>query len=155
MATMIPMVRNADGVTTPAYSGFSWTTLLFSAFPALFRGHILAFFAQLIAPLLTFGLSFFVFPFVYNKWHRAWLVGKGFVPAHQAAAVFGNVQESHNIINVHVGDSSQASQQINNVEGGSADLISDNQPADQDQISEDKGQVYLPPINEKTGRGDS
>ena len=56
-----------NGITKEAPIGFSWTTLFFGAFPALFRGDFKWFFIQVFCALFTFGASTLVFMFVYNK----------------------------------------------------------------------------------------
>ena len=46
MAQEIKMINPLSGGEVAGYKGFSWTTLFFGGLPALFRGHISAFFAQ-------------------------------------------------------------------------------------------------------------
>jgi hypothetical protein len=53
------------GIVKKAPVGFSWTTLFFSGFPALFRGDIKWFFIQVL--LCWTGISFIIFAFIYNK----------------------------------------------------------------------------------------
>jgi|TARA_R100000501_G_C2608250_1_gene103462 hypothetical protein len=79
MATYVKMINPMTGGETAGYTGFSWTTLFFSGLPALFRGHIAAFFVQWIVAFMTFGISWLIFPFFYNSWHQKYLVTKGFV----------------------------------------------------------------------------
>ena len=79
MAQEIKMINPLSGGEVAGYKGFSWTTLFFGGLPALFRGHISAFFAQWIIAVFTLGFSWLVFPFFYNSWHQKHLVGKGFV----------------------------------------------------------------------------
>ena len=63
--------------------GFSWTTFFFGLFPALFRGDWKWALIMLGAAFLTFGLSWLVFPFVYNKLYLKDLVAKGYKPASE------------------------------------------------------------------------
>lgn len=58
---------------------FSWTVLLFGFFPALFRSHWVGAIVMFLVALVTFGLSWFVFPFFYNKWHAKWLSDQGYL----------------------------------------------------------------------------
>ena len=64
-----------NGVTKQVPTGFSWTTLLFGVFPALFRGDLKWFVIQLLTHVLiaalTFGVglvvTWLVFAFIYNR----------------------------------------------------------------------------------------
>jgi len=47
--------------------GFSWTTLIFGFWPALFRGQVIMGLIMLILQICTLGLSVLIFPFIYNK----------------------------------------------------------------------------------------
>lgn len=99
MAVAVPMINRMSQARTNGYSGFSWTTLFFGLFPALFRGHVLAALVMFVLALCTFGLSWLVFPFVYNKWHWNWLSHKGFIPVDQLGiqSGLGNIQIVNNL----------------------------------------------------------
>jgi TM2 domain-containing membrane protein YozV len=64
------------GIIKKAPVGFSWTTLFFSGFPALFRGDITWFIIQVL--LCWTGISFIIFAFIYNKIYLKKLLEKGF-----------------------------------------------------------------------------
>ena len=86
MATVIPMKNPQNGLTKDGFYGFSWTTLFFGGFPALFRGDFLTFiglFAILIIiALITAGIGAFivsiVWAFMYNKYYTKKLIEKGY-----------------------------------------------------------------------------
>ncbi|GGK38631.1 hypothetical protein GCM10011322_27090 [Salinarimonas ramus] len=110
MAQAVTVSNPATGHVRIAYVGFSWTTLFFGMFPALLRGHILAALVMAIAPFLTFGLSWLVFPFFYNSWHRSWLANRGY----GAAGAYGmpgiaanNTNTVQPVINVHIDNSAR------------------------------------------------
>ena len=63
--------------------GFSWTTFFFGAFPALFRGDWKWFFIMLLVAFFTFGFSWLVFPFIYNKLYLKDLIKNGYKPASE------------------------------------------------------------------------
>ncbi|MEO8244583.1 MAG: hypothetical protein ABI832_20000 [bacterium] len=58
--------------------GFSWTSLFFGFFPALLRGDWLMAVVMFMLGPITFGISGFVFAFIYNKIYIKHLIGEGF-----------------------------------------------------------------------------
>ena len=64
------------GITKNAPVGFSWTTLFFSGFPALFRGDIKWCIIQLLLSITC--ISQLIFAFIYNKIFIQKLLEKGF-----------------------------------------------------------------------------
>ena len=66
------------GAMKEAPVGFSWTTLLFGFFPALFRVCWKYAAIQFILAMLTMGLSDIIFAFIYNKLYIKDLIGAGF-----------------------------------------------------------------------------
>jgi hypothetical protein len=66
------------GALKSAPVGFSWTTLFFGFFPALFRGHWVGALAILVLSIFTFGIAGIVFAFIYNKMYVKYLIGEGF-----------------------------------------------------------------------------
>lgn len=79
MAHLLITMKNPNtGVEKKAPIGFSWTTLFFGPFPALFRGDITGGMIILVTAILTAGLMAFIWPFLYNKRHLKTLASKGF-----------------------------------------------------------------------------
>ncbi len=60
--------------------GYSWTTLFFGFFPALFRSDWKWGLIQAVVGFVTFGFSHIVFSFLYNKIHMNDLVAEGYKP---------------------------------------------------------------------------
>lgn len=68
-------LKNDAGVTKQVKVGFSWTTLFFAFFPALFRGDlkwaVIMFIISAVVGPFTLGIgawiSGIIFSFVYNK----------------------------------------------------------------------------------------
>ncbi len=55
------------GEIVQAPVGYSWTTLFFGFFPALFRANFKWAAIQVLVAMFTFGFSQIVFSFIYNK----------------------------------------------------------------------------------------
>ena len=68
------------GVVKEVKAGFSWTTLFFNFWVPVFRSDwkwaIIIFFAC----FFTFGIAWFVWPFVYNKIYIKGLLEQGYTP---------------------------------------------------------------------------
>ena len=75
---MIITLKHPSGVTKQVKEGFSWTTFFFGMFPALFRGDIKWAAIMFLCAWLTFGISWLVFPFIYNKLYIEELKLKGY-----------------------------------------------------------------------------
>ncbi|EKS5468590.1 hypothetical protein QB691_002537, partial [Escherichia coli] len=68
------------------FYGFSWTTLFFGAFPALFRKDFITFIGTfivlIILAFLTMGIGstigMIIWAFMYNKYYTTNLIKKGF-----------------------------------------------------------------------------
>ncbi|WP_068669430.1 hypothetical protein [Thermosulfurimonas dismutans] len=58
--------------------GFSWTMLFFEVFVPLFRGDWKWAIISFLLAIITGGLSWFVFPFIYNKLYIKELIKKRF-----------------------------------------------------------------------------
>ena len=84
MASTKVMLKHSTSILLKeAPFGFSWTTLFFGFFPALFRGDIKWGIIQLVLSCLTFGISWFVFPFIYNSIYARGLLENGYLPADE------------------------------------------------------------------------
>ncbi|WP_036626171.1 hypothetical protein [Pantoea sp. AS-PWVM4] len=87
MATKIKMENPQTGESVFGFYGYSWTTLLFGAFPALFRKDFLTFIGVfvvwVILAFLTMGIAPFfmmlIWSFMYNKYYTTGLLKKGFI----------------------------------------------------------------------------
>ena len=78
MATTIMMQNPQTGIVKKGFYGFSWTTLFFGGFPAIFRGDLVEGVLVLVANFLSFGLVSFVWAFIYNKRYTLKLVQQGY-----------------------------------------------------------------------------
>ena len=67
-----------SGQLREAAIGFSWTLLLFGFFPPLFRSDWKWAIIMVLAGFVTLGLSWCVFPFIYNKLYAKELIKQGF-----------------------------------------------------------------------------
>lgn len=89
MATKIRMENSKTGETITGFYGFSWTTLFFGAFPALFRKDFITFIGVFIVLVIlavfTAGIGSSVgmiaWAFMYNKYYTVGLIKKGFALA--------------------------------------------------------------------------
>lgn len=85
MATAVRIVH-PSGLERDAYQGFSWTTLFFGPFPALFRGDLVgaaiilftALLAGVIIPVVGSFLACVVFAAIYNGQQFARLLEQGY-----------------------------------------------------------------------------
>ena len=99
MALEIRMIQPSTGLTQKGYYGFSWTTLFFGPFPALFRSDFVTFVASVgmcvLISLITLGiggwLTFLVWAFMYNRYYTRRLIQRGYVIADEA----GRMIEAH------------------------------------------------------------
>ena len=71
-------LKNDNGVEKKVKKGFSWTMLFFGVLVPLVRGDWFYFFITLVLAPLTFGISWLVFPFIYNKLYLERLLDKGY-----------------------------------------------------------------------------
>lgn len=86
MATPVTLKHRDNGLTKIGYYGFSWTTLFFGTFPALFRGDFITFIGGfvilMIIAFITFGIGAFVamivWAFLYNKFYTRKLIEQGY-----------------------------------------------------------------------------
>ena len=87
MATKIAMRHKETGIVKNGFYGFSWTTLFFGFFPALFRGDFITFIGgfavSMIIAAFTLGIGAFfiglVWAFMYNKYYTRKLLERGYV----------------------------------------------------------------------------
>ena len=110
MANRIALKHKESGLVKDGFYGFSWTTLFFGFWPALFRGDYITFVGGLviivILAVFTFGIGAFiamlVWAFIYNKYYTRKLLEKGYAFAGTegenalAAASLGVVQPASN-----------------------------------------------------------
>lgn len=66
-----------SGLIKQAPVGYSWTTLLFPALPALLRGDYRCFIIQLLLDCTLF-IPIFIFPSIYNKQYVQRLLSGGY-----------------------------------------------------------------------------
>ncbi len=78
MATRIMMRNSTTGIVKKGFYGFSWTTLLFGGFPALFRGDFVMGLVFIVLGVLTGGISNVILAFFYNKTYTTKLVEAGY-----------------------------------------------------------------------------
>ncbi|WP_305370471.1 hypothetical protein [Photobacterium leiognathi] len=76
--TKLMLENPHNGKLADAPVGFSWTTLFFGFFPALFRGDWKWAVILFIIACITWGLSNIIFAFIYNKLYIRDLVNSGY-----------------------------------------------------------------------------
>jgi len=93
MATTVAMKHKDTGILKEGFYGFSWTTMFFGFFPALFRGDFMTFIGGfaicVIIGLMTLGIGAllvgFVWAFMYNKYYTRKLLERGYVFSDSAS----------------------------------------------------------------------
>jgi len=80
----VALKHSQTGLLKEVKLGFSWTTFFFGFFPALLRGDIKWAAIMVGLAFVTCGLSYCVFPFVYNSMYIRDLLEKGYVPETQS-----------------------------------------------------------------------
>ena len=95
MASTVMLKHRDSGLVKRGFYGFSWTTLFFGFFPALFRGDFITFlggFAVLIVlGVFTIGIgsgiAMIVWAFWYNKYYTRKLLERGYMFADSEGVV--------------------------------------------------------------------
>lgn len=78
MATVVRLQHPQTGLVKKGFVGFSWTTLFFGFFPALFRGDWLFGIILCVLCVFTGGLAAIIAAFLYNKSYTNRLIEKGY-----------------------------------------------------------------------------
>lgn len=76
MAHIVMLKNPQTGIIKKGFYGFSWTTLFFGLFPAIFRGDIKTAFILFFLSWVPF--IFFIWAFIYNKNYTLKLIGRGY-----------------------------------------------------------------------------
>ena len=79
IAQNIRLRHAQSGVITTGFYGFSWTTLFFSGFPAIFRGDLITGVIVLILSASSFWLVAIIWAFLYNRVYTTRLLERGYV----------------------------------------------------------------------------
>ena len=82
----ITFTNDYTGQYKTAPVGFSWTTLFFGCFPAIFRSDWKWAAIQFLLALFTAGISCLIMPFFYNKLYIKDFLNKGFIPTDENQA---------------------------------------------------------------------
>ncbi|MEI7840126.1 MAG: hypothetical protein WCJ11_06455 [Methylococcaceae bacterium] len=77
-SSMIYFENPHTGYRREAPQGFSWTTLFFGFFPALFRGDWKWGIIMAICSVITVGFSQLIFCFIYNDFYIKDLLSDGY-----------------------------------------------------------------------------
>lgn len=76
----VTFISNYDNNYKTVPIGFSWSTLFLGFLPAILRKDWKWAIIQLCLDHVTFGLSWLIMPFFYNKLYIKDLLKKGFIP---------------------------------------------------------------------------
>ncbi len=79
LAKEVQMINATTGAQVKSFEGLSWTMLFFGSIAPLIRGDMKMAFISFVAAICTVGVSWFIFPFLWNKYHKEALVRQGFV----------------------------------------------------------------------------
>lgn len=75
-------LENSAGMCKEVKVGFSWTGLFFGILVPMVRGDWKGFFIWLIVDIVTVGIGWLIFPFVYNKTYIKRIIeNRGYLPA--------------------------------------------------------------------------
>ena len=77
MAQTIRLRHTQSGVATTGFYGFSWTTLFFSGFPAIFRGDLLTGVLVLLLSASSFWIVAIIWACLYNRVYTTRLLERG------------------------------------------------------------------------------
>jgi hypothetical protein len=95
MAHSIILKHRDSGLVKRGFYGFSWTTLFFGMFPALFRADFLTFIGGFVVlallGVMTMGIyslvGMFVWAFLYNRYYTRKLLERGYTFMDSEGAV--------------------------------------------------------------------
>ena len=101
MAFATIKLKSKQGVIKEAPVGFSWTTLFFGAFVALFRGDWMWALMMIVAQFITFGLASILFGFIYNRFYIEGLFKQGYA----VISYWGDKREIERSAQINLGSS--------------------------------------------------
>jgi len=87
MAQVVMLKHPKTGILKKGRFGFSWTTLFFGGFPAIFRGDLVLGLVVMVLQWATFGLAGLIWAFLYNKSYTIKLIEQGYEFADSPALV--------------------------------------------------------------------
>ncbi|MFC4292142.1 hypothetical protein ACFOWX_06915 [Sphingorhabdus arenilitoris] len=94
---MIILQKSLTGPRKAVPTGFSWTTFFFGIFPALFRGDAKNAAFMFFSALFTLGLSWLVWPFIYNDVYISGLKAAGWTEAENETGTDGRNNQKSDI----------------------------------------------------------
>jgi len=84
-------LKNNAGQQKVVKVGFSWTGLFFGILVPMVRGDWKGFFIWIIIDIVTVGIGWLIFPFVYNKSYIKRIIeNRGYLPASEEDKVLLN-----------------------------------------------------------------